>query len=40
MIARDIFHSFGLLLGVVITGVVVFMGPATADTGEREQAAV
>jgi uncharacterized protein DUF3365 len=40
MITKDISPSFGLLLGVVITGSVWFMGPATADTGEREQAAV
>lgn len=40
MITKDISHSFGLLLGVVITGLVLFMGPVTADTGEREQAAV
>ncbi|MFZ1744395.1 MAG: DUF3365 domain-containing protein [Nitrospirales bacterium] len=39
MITKDISHSFGLLLGLVITGLVLFMGPATADTGEREQAA-
>ena len=40
MIARDIFHSCGLLLGVVITGLVLFTESATAGTGEREQAAV
>ncbi len=40
MITKDISNSFGLLLGVVIIGLVLFMGPATADTGEREQAAV
>ena len=39
MITKDVSISFRVLLGVVVTGFVLFIGPVTANTGEREQAA-
>lgn len=39
MITKDISNSFGMLLGMVITGLMLFMGSAAADSGEREKAA-
>lgn len=39
MITKDVSILFRVLLGVVVTGFVLFMGSVRADTGEREQAA-
>ncbi|MEO8326528.1 MAG: DUF3365 domain-containing protein [Nitrospirota bacterium] len=38
MIAKDVFMSLRLLLGVAVTCFVLFIGPVTADPGERDQA--